>query len=242
MGGVLQGIFDILILAVIAAFLAYRLYSTLGKRTGHEPPPNSYRQGETASQDGEPAPDNVVTLPHSDRRGQELPQSSLSAGLTQVKVADPSFDQRGFLQGAQGAFGMIVDAFARGDTAALRPLLSDELYDEFSSAIRERMDAGEVFEHVIEDMRDVRLTDARMDGRTAIVTVRFTSAQRMSTRDSAGDLLDGDPGEVMEVVDLWTFARNTRSADPTWTLVATDTPDSDDDDADGRDDSAPTVH
>lgn len=243
MGGVLQGIFDILILAVIAAFLAYRLYSTLGKRTGHEPPPNSYRQGEVSSQEGEPAPDNVVTLPQADRRGQELPQSSLAAGLTQLKVADPSFDQRGFLEGAQAAFGMIVDAFARGDTAALRPLLSDELYDEFSAAIRERMEAGEVFEHVIEDMRDVRLTEAKIDGRTAIVTVQFTSAQRMSTRDGAGELVDGDPDEVMEVVDLWTFARNTRSTDPTWTLVATDTPDSDDDDADeGRDSSAPTVH
>lgn len=242
MGGVLQGFFDILILAVIAAFLAYRLYSTLGKRTGHEPPPNSYRQQDPAAQEGEPAPDNVVSLPHADRAMPDQADASLAGGLTQIKVADPSFDQRVFLGGAQTAFGMIVDAFSRGDTAELRPLLSDELYDEFGAAIRERMEAGEVFEHIIEDMRDVRLTDARMDGRTAMVTVQFTSTQRMSTRDAAGELVEGDPDEVLEVIDLWTFARNTRSTDPTWTLVATDTPESEDEGPDGRTGGEPTVH
>ena len=116
---------------------------------------------------------------------------------------------------------MIVEAFARGDTATLRPLLSDELYDEFSGAIRDRLAAGHTLEETVESVDRAEIIDARMDGRTAYVTVRLASRQKSALRDAEGKVIEGSPDQTVEVTDIWTFARNTRATDPNWALVET---------------------
>ena len=215
----------VLIFAMIAAFLVYRLRSVLGRRTGEERQrPNPF----TARPNNQP--DNVVPLPN--RAERPVPNAapspdepvSLAAALDQIKAADPSFDEKYFLQGARGAFQMIVEAFAKGDTATLRPLLSDEVYDNFARAVRERQSAGETLDTRIERIADADVVEARLDGRTALVTVKFVSEQMNVVRDSAGAVVDGDPNAVVEAVDVWTFARNTRAGDPNWALVETRTP------------------
>lgn len=225
---------DILIFAMIAAFLVYRLRSVLGRRHGEERQrPNPYagrpnQHGAPPPPQGEPA-DNVVHLPERGRPIEVPPPApgeptSLAAGVSQVRVADPSFDEKMFVKGAVMAFEMIVDAFAKGDTATLRPLLSDEVYDNFAAAIRTRAQAAETLETRIIEIRDADLIEARMDGRTAFLTVKFVSEQINVTRDKDGAVVDGDPDAALEVVDLWTFARNTRSRDPNWMLVETRVP------------------
>lgn len=229
-----EGFIDIVILGMIAAFLIYRLRSVLGRRTGHQRPREQqnhpYAGAPKPSQD---RPDNVVDLPGRDRSRQTPPpppleghvaDSGVEHGLTQIKIADPSFDERSFLEGAQAAFGMIVEAYANGDTGTLRPLLSDDLYDAFSQAIRERLQHNESLETTIERMKDVTLVDAKMEARHAVVTIKFVTDQINVTRDAQGEVVDGDPDKATEVVDLWTFSRNTRSTDPNWLLVATATP------------------
>ena len=47
---------------------------------------------------------------------------------------------------------------------------------------------------------------------------------RTWTRDSGGEVTDGNANQVTEVTDIWTFARNTRARDPNWTLVETRSP------------------
>lgn len=215
---------EILIFAMIAAFLVYRLRSVLGRRTGEERQrPNPF----TARPNNQP--DNVVAMPNRERPVPNAAPSpdepvSLATALEQIKAADPSFDEKYFLQGARGAFQMIVEAFAKGDTATLRPLLSDEVYDNFARAVRERQAAGETLETRIETITDADVVEARMDGRTALVTVKFVSEQMNVVRNSAGAVVDGDPNSVIEAVDVWTFARNTRAGDPNWALVETRTP------------------
>ncbi|AWJ84017.1 translocase [Azospirillum sp. TSH58] len=215
---------EILIFAMIAAFLVYRLRSVLGRRTGEERQrPNPF----TARPNNQP--DNVVAMPNRERPVPNAAPSpdepvSLATALEQIKAADPSFDEKYFLQGARGAFQMIVEAFAKGDTATLRPLLSDEVYDNFARAVRERQAAGETLETRIETITDADVVEARMDGRTALVTVKFVSEQMNVVRNSAGAVVDGDPNAVVEAVDVWTFARNTRASDPNWSLVETRTP------------------
>jgi predicted lipid-binding transport protein (Tim44 family) len=226
MMGDLFSLIDILIFAMIAAFLVFRLRSVLGRRTGNErqrPNPFAIGQGDRT---GRPAPgDNVVSLP-----GREGPEPApgqaapVGQGLTQIKIADPSFTESGFVAGAKAAFGMIVEAFSKGDTGTLRPLLSDDLYDEFSGSIRDRLAAGQTLDSRVEQMKAAEIIDARMDGRTALVTVRFDSRQVNVTRNEAGEVTDGSPDEATEVTDIWTFARNTRSNNPNWTLVETRTP------------------
>lgn len=214
---------EIVIFAMIAAFLVYRLRSVLGRRTGEEqqrPNPFTPRAG---------APDNVVPLPERGRPAASgaAPAAdepvSLAAALAQIKGADPGFDEKHFLQGARGAFQMIVEAFAKGDTATLRPLLSDEVYENFARAVRDRQAAGETLETRIDRIVDADVVEARLDGRTALVTVKFVSEQMNVVRDRAGAVVDGDPDAAVEATDVWTFARNTRARDPNWSLVETRT-------------------
>ena len=225
---------DILFFAMIAAFLVYRLRSVLGRRHGQErqrPNPfsaNGQGRGESGTRGREAAADNVVSLPERSRQIDVAPPTdeptSLAAGITQIKMADPSFDEKSFAEGAGAAFRMIVGAFAEGETTTLRPLLSDEVYDNFAEAIRERQARGETLETRIEELRDVDVIEARMQGRTAFVTVKFVSDQINATRDADGSVIEGDAEDPAEVVDIWTFARNTRSRDPNWMLVETRTP------------------
>lgn len=221
----------ILLFAAVAGFLIYRLRGVLGRRTGHERERRHPfgQRGEQGARHGEPQgespQDNVIPLPErgqSDAEREEAP--SLSAGLTQVRIADPSFDANQFVQGAGRAFEMIVEAFANGDTATLRPLLSDDLFDEFGTEIRRRAAEGETHESRIVSLREAEILEAQMEGRTAYITIKFVSDQLNAVRDENGEVIEGDPETPIEVVDIWTFARNTRASDPNWTLVETRTP------------------
>ena len=218
---------DIIILAMIAAFLVYRLRNVLGKRTGNErPPQNPYGPREEAT----PLPreangdDTVVALPgHS--LADDIPADSPAAdGLKAIRKAEGSFSVEEFTEGARFAFDMIVTSFANGDRDTLRPLLSDEVYENFAGAIDAREANDETMEMTLVGIRDADIIEANMDGRVAFVTVKFVTEQIEVVRDKAGEPVSGDPGKVTTVTDIWTFARNTRSRNPNWTLVATEAP------------------
>ncbi|MGE0724734.1 MAG: Tim44/TimA family putative adaptor protein [Alphaproteobacteria bacterium] len=222
-------LFDIILFAMIAAFLVLRLRSVLGRRTGNE-----RRRGEGF---GAPAPRESRELPADDDRVVALPPrevdiaapkevlpNSPEAGITQIKVADPEFDPDVFLQGGRGAFEMVVGAFARGDTDALRPLLNDAVFGRFADAIRDRETKKQTLETTVVAIKSADVSEAHMEGRTAFVSVRFVSDQINVLKDADGRIVEGDPNQTAEVIDVWTFARNTRSRDPNWLLVATETP------------------
>ncbi len=216
--------FDILIFAVIAGVLLLRLRSVLGRRTGHE----EHRASPLARRDRRNAngEDNVVPLPaRGFGAGDEDEDDAVAraSGLGAVRALDPSFDEAGFVRGAKIAFGMIVEAYAEGDTGALRPLLSDDLYEGFAEAIDRRAEEGDSLETRIESLY-AEVDDARTEGQTVFITVRFESRQINVTRNPAGEVVEGDPTTPTEVVDLWTFMRDSRSGDPNWMLVETGTP------------------
>ncbi len=211
---------DIIFFAAVALFIAFRLRNVLGRRTGHERRPEAStvnaRTGER---------DNVVTLPGREEQAEaafsHIDDAELREGLTAIRRADPDFDLEGFLMGARQAFEMIVDAFARGDTDQLRPLLADDVYRGFADAIEQRREAGETLETEVVAIKQADVVEARLDGTHAHVTVRFVSDQVNVTRDGEGNVLDGDPEQLAEIVDLWTFARDTSTRDPNWELVST---------------------
>lgn len=209
---------DIIFFAAVALFIAFRLRNVLGRRTGHERRPE-------ASTVTPSTRDNVVSLPGREEQAEaafsHIDDAELRQGLTAIRRADPDFDLEGFLMGARQAFEMIVDAFARGDTEALRPLLADDVYGGFAEAIEQRRQAGETLETEVVAIKQADAVEARMDGSWAHVTVRFVSDQVNVTRDAEGTILDGDPEQLAEIVDLWTFARDTSSRDPNWELVST---------------------
>jgi predicted lipid-binding transport protein (Tim44 family) len=220
---------DIILFAAIAAFLVLRLRSVLGRRTGHEgrvefDPFRPRKPGEAGADDDE----KVIHLPESRTEGartaEGLGDGPLETGLTRVKLIDPAFDGAAFLQGARGAFEMIITAFAQGDTKTLRPLLADEVYSDFAQAIEEREAHNQTLETTIVSVGGADFLEAEVQGRTAFVTVKFTSEQVNVTRDAEGRIVEGDASEVATITDIWTFARNTRSRDPNWALVATRSP------------------
>ncbi|MGQ0664936.1 MAG: Tim44/TimA family putative adaptor protein [Pseudomonadota bacterium] len=214
---------DIIFFAMVAAFLILRLRGVLGRRTGEEKP-ERWRARPPEALPGRGEISNSVTRLPDPGAPPAAGEPSLEAVLTQIKVADSSFDPRSFASGARAAFEIVVAAFAQGDTTALRPLLSDEVYDNFAGEIGQRQQAKRTLETSLVGIRSAEIVDARMDGRTAVVTVKFVSDQVNVTRDAAGEVVEGDPNHVTAVTDVWTFARNTRSQDPNWALVATSTP------------------
>jgi predicted lipid-binding transport protein (Tim44 family) len=210
---------DIILFAGVAIFLAWRLRSVLGRRTGTERPSAMGPMRDSAGPVVMPRPGGKVIDLVPNRA-----QTPLQAGLAQIQAADPGFRAEPFVEGARHAFEMIVKAFAAGDTATLRPLVSDDVYDSFTEVIRNRLAAKEAVDTKILRMQDPEILEARLEGRTAQLVVKFVSSQVSVTRDGAGKIVEGDPERQAEHVDVWTFGRNVRSSDPNWALVATTHP------------------
>lgn len=235
--------YDIILIGLVAVFLILRLRSVLGKRTGNErppardpfsppAPPSQSRVGDASA--GPAGKDNVLPLPN----GNVAPRPSLSttgpggiratvlpaatAGIAAIRAADPAFDPIGFSAGARAAFNTIVEAFAKADTPALRPLLDDATYASFEGAIRGRSERKEKAETTLIGFEASDIAAAELRGSDAIVTVRFVSEQINVLRDAEGQIIDGNPNEVQKVVDLWTFRRDTKSSDPNWLLIKTE--------------------
>jgi predicted lipid-binding transport protein (Tim44 family) len=229
-------VLDIIIIAAIALFLVWRLHSVLGRRTGNErprPDPVTVRRSADAAEG------NVVPLPgrsaEADRPAIEPPRETAARapvnvdpaarpGLDRIIAADPTFDPAAFLGGARAAFEMIVNAYAAGDSATLRPLLSDEVFAQFDGAIRKRAAAQETLTTTLIGIGEAAIAEADVDAKAARVTVRFVSEQVNVTHNAEGRVVDGDPSTVTKVTDIWTFSRNLRVRDPNWTLVATRSP------------------
>lgn len=219
--------FDIILLAMVAGFIALRLRSVLGRRMGHhqkQPDLPAEKPGRGA----EANDDNVIPLPDQARREAEVMKaaddSPLGAALTQIKLADRSFEVVPFLDGAKGAYEMIVTAYANGDRDTLKTFLSDDVYGSFERAISDREAKEHTHETTVVAMKEAELIDAELKGKTAEITVKFVSDLVDVTRDSDGRVIDGDPNQIDSVTDIWTFARDVSAQDPNWTLVATRVP------------------
>lgn len=216
------GFIDIILFAMLAAFLIYRLGGVLGKRTGHQQQRPDLFGAAGGAEDQQD--DNVISL--SDRSPESempLPEpgSPLEAGLMKIKLADQSFDENTFLDGASGAFEMVVAAFAQGDTETLSNLLSDEVYENFAAAIHDREAHDRTHETTVVSVSGTDIIESEMQKQNAVITVKYVSEQVNVTRDKDGEVVDGDPSAVVRVTDIWTFARDVSSTDPNWTLVAT---------------------
>lgn len=229
--------FDIytIIFLALAVFIFLRLRSVLGQRTGRERPPYdpySARDAHAASGDkvvtlptrtAEPVPGPAEMSEPADRwKGIAEAGTPIATGLDAIARADDSFAADQFIAGARMAYEMIVGAFAAGDRKALKSLLSKEVYEGFEAAIRDRETRGETVESQFVSLDHADIDAAELRGNVAHVTVRFASQLITATRDKDGNVVDGNPDKVIEVTDVWTFARDANSRDPNWKLVATE--------------------
>ncbi len=230
---------NILLLA-IALVVFWRLRSALGTRTGTEKPPID-PFGTKRPEPPKPAEQQgtVVRFPQGSMEepqkgipepaapiwtGFAEPGSELATSLERMAEADPSFTPRSFVDGAKMAYEMIVEAFAKGDKPTLKNLLSKDVFDGFSRAIDEREAQGQRVESRFVGVDKAVIQQATLTGSRAAITMQFVSELITATYSRSGDVIDGDPKEIREVTDVWTFERDVTSRNPNWKLVATQDP------------------
>lgn len=214
--------FTIILLALVAAFLGLRLYSVLGKRTGHEQEPLARPLEKSsvprAPEQAEPQHDTLsTTMPRPN-----LFDSRAEDGLRRLAAADRNFEIAGFVEGAKSAYRMILEAFWEGDKETLRELTDDDVYASFAEAIDTRTERGETLSNRLVRIEETRITDADMVGTVAQLTLRFDADIAALVKDADGNIIGGSTSDAVETHDNWTFARDVRSNDPSWRLVETD--------------------
>jgi predicted lipid-binding transport protein (Tim44 family) len=207
---------DLVLFGMIAAFLVLRLRSVLGRRQGFERPVDPRAALRPVPAEG-PTIDAVAERAPS--RPIPDPVSPVGQALARIEAVDRTFQPTRFLDGAEAAFKLIVDAFAAGTRETLRPLLSDDTYTAFDAAITAREAAGETHRTEVKAIRAATIDAADLRGTVADISVRFVTDQVNITLDRDGGVVQGTDA-ITEIVDVWTFERNLTLADPTWRLVA----------------------
>ena len=211
--------FEIVLLAMVALFVGLRLYAVLGQRTGHEQQPVTRPEGAKTAEPSAPVADSV---PERRDSAGLVYEDGAAAGIRAIIAADPTFDVARFLEGAQSAYRMTLEAFWKGDREELRYLAGREVYDSFDAAIRERETAGHRLDNRLIAIERAVIEDARLTDRVAEIVVRFDADIAAVTRNSAGEVIAGTLTDAVEAHDVWAFRRTLGSNDPNWLLVETD--------------------
>jgi predicted lipid-binding transport protein (Tim44 family) len=209
---------EIVLLAMIALFVGLRLYAVLGTRTGHEQQPVIRP---------EPAAEKPRTQPAADVSANSEPtgfayEQGAASGIRAIIAADPNFDVARFIEGAQAAYRMVLEAFWKGDRAELGFLAGDKVRKAFETAIDEREAAGHILDNRLVAIERAAIEDARLNGKFAEIEVRFDAFVAAITRDKDGVLVGGSMSDAVPANDIWTFQRDLKSRDPNWRLVETE--------------------
>lgn len=218
-----SAIIQLLVLAGIAVFLILRLRSVLGTREGFEKPPVQVPGSKSQDRKGRPEFDVIDGGPDRDIIDHVEDGSDAAKALAAMKMAEPGFNVREFLEGARGAYEMILMAFESGEIDDVRGFLSPEVAETFDDVIAQRNEQGLSIEASFVGVRDVTLVDAAFDRdqKTGEVSVRFVGELTSVVRDKDGEVVEGSPNEIKRQRDVWTFGRRMGVDDPNWQLVAT---------------------
>jgi predicted lipid-binding transport protein (Tim44 family) len=211
---------EIILLAMVFVFVGLRLWSVLGRRTGHEQPIAKPVEGQAQSAPiARPVPD-ISASPAPASESAIDPRAT--EGIRRIIEADPHFDTGRFLDGAQAAYRMVLEAFWRGDEEELGRLADDGVRDAFVQAIADRKAEGHVLDNRLVAIERAAIERARLDGQMASITVRFDADIAAVTRDAEGHVIAGSTSDAIPTHDVWTFSRHVRADDPNWVLIETD--------------------
>lgn len=215
--------FTIVLLALVAAFLGLRLYSVLGKRTGHEQEPVARQPVEERPvQVIRPAVPALDSVPPATPQDPSIIDIAAQSGLRSIVNADRQFDAHLFLEGAKSAYRLVLEAFWKGDRDALQYLCDDDVYESFIEVIEAREERGETLENRLVRIEDARIIEASFDHPVARITVQFDSDIAALVRNKDGSPIAGSMTDAVESHDVWTFMRDVKSGDRNWKLDETD--------------------
>ncbi|RYH10879.1 Tim44/TimA family putative adaptor protein [Tropicimonas sp. IMCC6043] len=216
-------VIQLLVLAGIAIFLILRLRSVLGTREGFEKPPLPLNESKADRSGGRPDFEVIEGGVDHDITDHVAEGSPAAEALGQMKRVEPAFSVGEFLQGARGAYEMILMAFEHGDIDQVAPFLSPDVHDAFADVIRQREAEGLSVDANFVGVRELSLVGAEFDkaSDTGEITVRFVGELTSVVRNAAGEVIEGSASEIKRQRDIWTFARKMGGDDPNWQLVAT---------------------
>ena len=185
--------FDIIIFAVIAVFLIYRLKNVLGRRTGFQ---KNLSTNQHSLEKKAPTKNNIPQLKENEQK------------LLKIYEAVEGFDHKSFLEGAKKAFEIIITAYNQGEKKTLKGLVSEDVFVAFEKAIDNKTNNpnSQFYSLVIDGVED-----AKFENNFVKITIRFTSEQ----------LINNDENTVIKKQDLWTFEKKADSKSPEWILIST---------------------
>lgn len=211
----------IVILALVALFIGFRLYSVLGERTGHEQQP-VLKPAESDARSAPPVARPPVTQPAAPEAGDLAFVPTAGPGVRAILAADSTFDVGRFLEGAKSAYRMTLEAFWKGELDTLRSHVDDHVFEAFKSAVEQRKSDGLTLDNRLVAIDQAVISEANLERGVAIITVRFEADIAAVTRNSEGQVVAGSLSDAVQTRDLWTFRRDTGSRDPNWLLIETD--------------------
>ena len=189
---------DIIILIMIAGFVILRLRGILGRRTGHEKK-NS----------------NDLFAKNSIRKATNDKEEHLDSN----NFNDAAKEQ--FIKGAKIAYETIITSFAKGDKAALKPLVNKEIYQNFSDVIDQRKKENLKSELTFIGVKAAKIQNFEKKDNIYTFTVNFVSEIITCKKNKNNKVIEGNPDTIKIVNDIWKFSKNMWSDNPSWYLVET---------------------
>ncbi len=237
---------DIVIFGVIAVILIFRFLGVLGQNDKNDGRPRrdtfgNYRSAveekkarreEERARRAEERGTKKTHLTERERAGYKATSTATPApppAATQKvtpAAGNPTSDvaslsDKAFLEGAKGAFVMILEAYAAGDLPKLKALLEKDMFARMKEEIDKRQNAEERLEISLHEIVDAHIEERSQEEHHEQIAVSFASKQCHLLFDKDNKLIEGDPDEEDLLRDLWTFRQNLASQDPTWFLCAT---------------------
>lgn len=210
----------IVILALVALFIGLRLYAVLGERTGHEQP--ILKPADPDARLDQPLHAAPRETAKANDAGDLAYLPMAGPGVRALLAADPSFDVARFLEGAAGAYRMILESFWKGDLDAIKPHVAPHVYESFAGAVAQRAKDGHKLDNRLVALEPAVITDAAVENGAAVVSVRFEADIAAVTRNAEGEVVAGSMSDAVQTRDRWTFRRDLSSRDPNWLLIETD--------------------
>ncbi len=209
---------DLIILALIAGFIVYRLYITLGEKTGYK--------GDDKNSSSNIVDFNVKRDSKSVKKKQPAETEEIDPvfrpAVQEITKIDPDFSLKSFEEGATIAFEMILDAYVSEDTKTLKKLLSPNVYTAFKAAIEGRKAKGHTLDNTLVRVEKVAIEDVSVQNKKVQVRVHYITEQVPVVKDKEGEIIEGCPNQIDQIIDTWTFERSLKSRDPNWLLVSTE--------------------
>jgi predicted lipid-binding transport protein (Tim44 family) len=212
---------DIIVIGAIAAFILLRYRAMLGEPRGRDEgmPP----RGPVSINELERIIQLPITRPVAEAKKDDFSEKygSMAENFVAMRGMDREFAPDEFLSGARTAYEMVLKAYSTRDRDTLKMLLSDAMYQSFALSLDDAEKAKRFPDTTLIAINKANITQAKLEGSQATLTVDFTSEQVHLVRDEAGAILEGNASQHDTVEDQWVFTRDMKSSSPNWTIVET---------------------